>query len=189
LNQLKNLESVNGSIPQLKVASILHGEVSERLQLKLIDPSEEGKLKIDLDKIDYAAHYYVSIYFIIKKDVEIIKRENREFATRDIKCNEAVLGLDLYIYNKLKALEKAYIEGKTKDEKTKKDKDSKKEIDTQKHLKLEEIVGRELWITEKVENYLEDINKLNEIDKDNDNSKEYFIANDGICIKYYGSNN
>src|SRR5699024_5256881 len=117
---------------------------------------------------------------------EIIKRENRKFATRDIKCNEVVLGLDLYIYNKLKILEKVYIEGKTKEEDI--NKDNKKEMDTQKYPNLEEIVAWESWITEKVKNYLGDINKLNKINKDNDKSKEYFIANDGIYIKYYGSN-
>src|SRR5699024_12656190 len=131
--------------------------------LPVIDPSEAGKLKINLAEVDYAAHYYFSIYFIKmfykKKDVEKIKRENRKFATRDIKCNEVVLGLDLYIYNKLKILEKVYIEGKTKEEDI--NKDNKKEMDTQKYPNLEEIVAWESWITEKVKNYLGDINKLN----------------------------
>lgn len=163
LEQLENLVSIDGNIP-LKVASILHGNVDEVLRLKLIDPDEKAKQIINLEGIDYATHYYAAIYYMIKKDFRIISVNNREFAIRDIECSHTEIGIDNIIFNKLDELEKRWIEGKRVRKET---------------VELEEIVNRKHWITKSVKEYLDSI-------KETDPDDDYFIANDGIYVRYYG---
>lgn len=101
LKQLSYLKTIDGSSPTIKLATILHGKVDDNLQLEIIDPEKSENLKLKMDNIeyDYARDYYGIIYLLIKQGMNIQNIDGRDFATRTLRCHEAILGLDLNIYS------------------------------------------------------------------------------------------